>query len=345
MSAIAAAPSAVPRAAATESWHVSGVAAELAARLRAPVWVIRTVLFVAMFLPAVPWAYAGAALLLPRGTSRAPRWSGLVALARYGLLLAAFAPLTAGGLAMNELAEDATAVWLPLAALTASGLLVLVLGGRSFAVVDESRCRRLVLGALPAAGVAAVVGATLVLAPDVRAERILAAGVVVLGVALALRPRAEAVLPALLLALAALLVASAGARLQGGVGDVRVVAPANAAGTLVVERAVGDVVVDLSRVRTPSGTLTVRAASGIGDVTVVTPRQASAEAELHAGRGQVYVAARGASGFDVTRRAAGDPPQSVKRPLALTVRVDASTGLGEVHVSRAGGETEAEDRL
>jgi phage shock protein PspC (stress-responsive transcriptional regulator) len=333
-------------ATATESWQVGGVAAELARRLRASVWFIRVLLVLALWLqPAVAFVYAAAALLVPRGASRVPRWSGLVALGRFGLLFAVFVPLSAGGLATDELADAGPEVWLPLAALTAAGLLVLVLSGRSFAVVDEARCRRLVLDALPAAGIAAVAGATLLLAPGVRAERVLAAGVVVLGVALVVRFRAEAVVPALLLALAALLLASVDARLTGGVGDVRVLAPADAAGTLVVERAVGDVVVDLSQVRTPSGSLTVRASAGVGDVRVITPRKARAEAELRTGRGGVDVAGGDAHGFDVARRADGGPPGTVARPLDLTVRVEASSGVGTVRVDRAGNETAGPGRL
>jgi phage shock protein PspC (stress-responsive transcriptional regulator) len=336
MTAMAAPPSAVD-APAREGWQVGGVAAELSARLRASVWLIRVVLVLAVWgQPAVLWVYGAAALLIPRGDSRVPRWSGLVALARFGLLFAVLAPLGAGGVATNDLSNEGPEVWLPLAALSATGLLVLGLSGRSFAVVDEERCRRLVLGALPAVAIGTLVGAVLVLAPDVRAERVLAAGVVVLGVALALRPRAEALLPALLLALLALGLGSAGARLTGGVGDARVVAPADASGTLVVERAVGDVVVDLSAVRT-AGTLTVRAAAGLGDVRVVTPPGASAEAELHAGRGAVLAAGGEASGIDVSRRV-DVPAASGAQQRDLTLRIEATTGVGDVRVSGAAGQ-------
>ena len=350
MTVLAPAPALVdaPQAAAPVRWVVGGVAAELAVRLRASVGLIRALMLLALFLQPATWvAYAVAALLLPRGGRRLPSWSGLLALGRLGLLAVLPQALSAGGLSLDELGGPGR--WIPLAGLVAAGGLVL-LASAPASDVDEADCRIQVLGAAAVAAVAAGLLAGMALLPGVRWERAAGVAVAAVGGILAVtagrHPVARAaVAPAALLAIATLLIVTSGARLQGGVGDQRLVPGRLAGDTLVVRRAAGDVVLDLRRVATPSGTLTVRATVGTGSLRILVPRHAHAEVSLHAGRGRVSAGGGEARGFDVALIAAGDPPDTVRRRDRIRVRVIASVGLGELRVERDRGESEGPGRI
>ena len=350
MTALAPAPAHVdaPQAAAPVRWIAGGLAAELAVRLRASVELIRLLLVVAFFLQPATWtAYAIAAVLIPRGGRRLPSWSGLVATGRVGLLVLLPQALSAGGLSVDE--PGGPGNWIPLGALAAAGALVLLASAPS-SDVDEARCRTQALGMVTVAGLAAALLGGMALAPGVRWDHVAAAAVAALGAILALTAGRSAVaraavVPAAVLAVATLLTVASGARLQGGVGDQWLVPGRLTGDTLVVRRAAGDVVLDLRRVWTPSGALTVRATVGAGDLRIILPRHAHAEASLHTGRGTVSAADDRVRGLDVSIAAAGDPPPGAGRGKRIRVRIVAGVGIGELRVDRDRNETEGPGRI
>jgi hypothetical protein len=317
----------------SDRWVVGGVAADLARLLGASAGFIRVLLFVAIVLePDTMWVVYGlTAVLIPRAGLRRPGWSNLVALARFALLFAIPFVIGAGGVSTDELFKSSPAVWVPVGGIAVAGLIALLASGPPAGEVDDVQSRTQVVAALPAVAVAAAVAAGVVLFPGVHWERVLAAGVVALGLLLAIRPRRAAIVPVAVLAGAALLLASAQVELRGGVGDVRVTAPSSG-GTVVARRAVGDVVVDVRHVA-PGETVTVHAQSGIGDVRVLVPRNADAVADASVGRGNVLPGDPHA-GIRLKRHLTGQPSG---RRAPVQLRIVAETGIGSVNVERVTG--------
>jgi phage shock protein PspC (stress-responsive transcriptional regulator) len=325
----------------TERWVVGGVAAELATRLRASSSFIRVLLFVAMWLqPAgILVAYGAAALLLPRGGARVPQWSGLVACTRFGAVLVLIALPAAGGLTLDEFFSSGPATWIPLGGVTAAALIALFAWRPAIDEVDESRCRVLVLSALPAVAVAAIVVAGMVLAPGVRWDPVLAALVLALAAALAVfRAAPAALVPAAALGVTALILAGAGARLEGGIGDLGV-APRQD-GVVVAERAVGDVRVDLTALPKSATDVWVTARTGVGEVRVVLPPRAVGSADVRVGRGRISPG-RLEGEVDARRQLTG--VSTVPRRAPLRVRIVAESGFGDVRISRVGARGQGGD--
>ena len=262
-------------------WVIGGVASELSRRLNADVGFLRIVLFVAIwFEPAVSWLYAAVAVAIPRGDTRLPSWSGLVAGGRLGLFLLAL-QASSPGVATNETFNLGPEIWLVHGGVAIVALLLLFAFVPDADAMDEAACRRQVWLGAPVLILAVALVAGMALVPGLRWERFAAgaaggvAGVLVLG------NRASTVFAAVFAAVVVFF-AGAGARFEGGIGDRHVLAKRG--GDLVVRRAAGTLVVDLRNVRDAT---TVHASVGAGRLEVVLPQEAQVTTQLHVGRGRL----------------------------------------------------------
>ena len=327
-------------------WVIAGVAAEIARRLRASANFIRVVLVIVSYV--WPWVmvgiYAGAALLLPHGGRRRPGWRNLVGLSRVGIVVLAIR-LTSGSLSLDT-SGTAPAVWLTLGGAVLAGLVALFTSGRVAAQYDEARCRRVVIGWLPALVLATAIGVGLFAAPAVRWELVLELGVSALGVLLVLGWPAgdRPILPVVMLALPAILLASSGARLQGGVGDVHIRPASLTALHGSYSHAIGDTTLDLTALRGGIGRVTsITASVGIGNLTIVVPDNADGSVSVRVGLGGVEAANDpnlpfSELGFDVRRVvpvfALGYPRPPIASRLHL--RIEADVGRGCVTITEPG---------
>jgi phage shock protein PspC (stress-responsive transcriptional regulator) len=314
-----------------ERWVVCGVAADLARILRAPVHLIRPLLLVAVFFQpsGVLVAYAVAAALLPRGQVRHPSWSAGVALGRLALLLLAPIVLTTGPISTDDLLSSGPAVWVTTGGVALAILIGVIASSPVAGQVDEARCRTLVLAALPALAIAAGCLAGMWLLPDVRWDRVLPVLVIVGGAGLAVRRGTAAIVPMALLAGVTLLLASAGARLQGGLGTLEVLGVS----TVEAHRAIGDVNVDLTHAIVP--VMTVNASAGIGHVRIVVPRRAIVTLDVRVGRGEIR-SGWYSRGLDQHRHATHGA--AARRRIPLRVRIVAEAGIGAVEIVHPGGD-------
>jgi hypothetical protein len=131
---------------------------------------------------------------------------------------------------------------------------------------------------------------------------------------------------------------AAGARLDGGIGDIRV-EPARVDGrTLEVRRAVGDVAVDLRRTLS-SEPIVLRTSVGKGTLRVALPGRARVRVDARVGQGElssIPLTGNGVSdrGFDLH---ATDRwrPRYTGPARAPEIRVIADVGIGNLQVSRA----------
>jgi phage shock protein PspC (stress-responsive transcriptional regulator) len=322
----------------TENRLVAGVAGGIADRLNASVGFMRAFLGLAS-LWTFPWVvggYALAALLIPaRGADR-PGWDNIIGFTRLAVLFGVPTLAFGDGLVVNERSHGSPGWWIAYVGLMVAGAAALLSADyrRERPRTREER-RAVVLGAVPVILAFLLVAAGMLLAPDVRWERVVPLAALVGAVALLLaagrRSPAGFLAPAVLgIAVAGLVVAS-DARLQGGLGDIRVT-PAPSGGVLVERRAIGDLTVDLRRaVRTGRETV-LDASVGIGTLEVVVPARTRVVLEAEAGQGRVeaflIAGVDGLQGFDVHRSASGKPPR--RRHGLATLRVKARVGLGEV---------------
>jgi phage shock protein PspC (stress-responsive transcriptional regulator) len=318
---------------------VAGVAGGLADRLNAPVAFVRFMFGLAGWL--MPWAifaYAAAALLVPAAGRNRPDWDNLIGVGRVGLLFALPWVVAPPDLDLDDPAGP-TGVSIAVYGLLAVGATVLLstdyVRGRPR---SPEEARATVLAALPVAAFAAVIAAGVVLVPDVRWDRVVPLAAVAGGAALFFAGGREFVAPAVLALGAAAVVVASGARLEGGVGDVRL-APAAAGEPIVAKRAVGDVEIDLSRLRRSQGPIVVEAQAGYGDVSVTIPTRAAVEIDAHAGQGRIFSASvetrkvegyrHDLQGYDLDLEHA-EPG----RPGAPLVRVAAQVGAGDIYLYR-----------
>ncbi|MGA2469418.1 MAG: LiaF domain-containing protein [Solirubrobacteraceae bacterium] len=331
------------------AWIVGGVAAELGDRLEASVGFIRVLLVFALLIGGadVLYGYTLAALVIPRSGRRAPSWSNVIAAARIGLSIALVVALaTAGG--GIDVFDRGPAVWLPIAGATLFGVVLVVASGAACARRDPRRDRAVALAILAALAGLGLVALAIELVPSLRWDWATGALAALAGVGLVTGgPRAKALLvPAGLLAVLAVLLASAGVRLQGGIGDERF-APGNA-GALQhsYRRAIGDVTLDLAALRPSATTHTVDVSVGLGNVSIVIPYDAQVTAVVHVGRGTLDAYTCSASrGFPVNLTFALDQTRRIWSPAegqecglplhhpALVLRIDASVGIGSLHLS------------
>lgn len=183
-------------------------------------------------------------------------------------------------------------------------------------------------GRLVAGFVLVTLGAAWVLAEsgvvDVSAPVVLAALVLLVGLALVAAPRGAGrgglVALGIVLVLAALAATLVDPRLlRGGVGE-RTETPREAAGLRDYRLAVGQLVIDLSELDPPAR---VEASVGVGELRVVVPRGGSVAVEAEVGAGEVDVRGERRSGVDV-RATLGDDDGD----LELDLRV----GAGQIRV-------------
>jgi phage shock protein PspC (stress-responsive transcriptional regulator) len=321
----------------TEHRLVAGVAGGIADSLNAPVAFVRFLFAVATI--SSPWtiaAYAGAALLLPARDRNRPDWDNLVGAGRLALVFGA--PwLATGPIALNELFDESPGV-----AGASLGLLAVAAAVMFSADYRRGRgrtaeeARATVVSALPVALCALLFAAGMLVLPEVRWERLVPLAAIAGGVALLVTRRRESVAPALLALAAAAVVVASGARLDGGVGDLRV-APSEASGDpIVVRRAAGSMEVDLRRLRNSTAPIRVDASVGMGRLEVILPRWAHARVDARVGRGEIYAVDRDGRfrhhGYD--QRVEG---LDAGRPGGARIRVEAEVGTGTIEISRIGG--------
>ena len=320
----------------TEHRLLAGVAGGIADRLNAPVAFVR--FFIVLVFAWAPWtmaAYAGAALLIPARDRSRPDWDNLVGAGRFGLVFAG--PWLAGpSLALDEPLGGSAGWWIASWGLLAVGAAVMLSADyRRGRGRTREEARATVLAALPVAGCVLVFAAGAVLVPDVRWEHALPLAAIAGGMALLIGRRREYVAPALLaLAATAVLVASE-ARLDGGVGDMRVVPRDPSGEPIVVRRAVGDVDIDLGSLRRDAGAAVIEATVGVGDLVVHLPPGTRVALDARVGRGAIepWALARDSElqGFD--RRLVAVDRIVAGRPRRASVRIAADVGVGTIQIS------------
>jgi phage shock protein PspC (stress-responsive transcriptional regulator) len=274
----------------TEHRLVAGVAGGIADRLNAPVAFIRFFVFIASLW--APWTlvlYAAAALLMPAADRDRPDWDNLVAAGRLGLVFGV--PWVAlPQVFINEPVSGSPGWFIAVYGLIGTGAVLMFSADyRRGRPRSREEARATVLAALPVAACAALVAAGIVLVPGVRWERVVPLVAVVGAGALLARGRREHVAPMMLALAAAAVVMASGARLEGGVGDVRVAPQEAPAAPIVVRRAVGDVEVDLTRLRRSATPIDVEVSVGKGDVGITAPRGARVDVEARVGSGEIEV--------------------------------------------------------
>jgi phage shock protein PspC (stress-responsive transcriptional regulator) len=325
----------------TEDRLVAGVAGGIADWLNAPAGFIRVVLLlVGSASDIVVGAYAAAALLLPARGHNRPSWDNLIGLGRLGLVF--IAPRVAFGESqdLTVFSDESPTLWIPVVALLLVGALILFSTDyvRSRPRTD-AEARAIVLAAVPLCCFVAALVAAIVLFPDPRWDRFLPIGVLVAGVALlvgAWTGRARPfVAPAVVAVVLASVLVASDARLEGGVGDVRLTRADAADGSLVVRRASGDVTVDLRHLQSDRPVSLV-ASVGMGDLRVAVPKQIRLRVDAQVGQGTISsgLVTRGFEGSEgfgahiartyVEPRADGSP--------GPRVHVTADVGIGTIDV-------------
>jgi phage shock protein PspC (stress-responsive transcriptional regulator) len=321
----------------TEHRLVAGVAGGIADSLNAPVAFVRVMLALAWaWAPWLLWAYAAAALLLPAAERNRPDWDNLLAAGRVGVLWGVTWLALPDTIHLDEELEGSAGLWLAYGGVLLAGAVALLSADyRRGRPRSPAEARSAVLAAAPVAACAVLLAAGLLLAPDVRWERYLPAVVAVGGVAMLVAPRRrELAGPALLALGVTALVAAAGARLEGGLGDARVTPAATAGEPVVARRAVGDLTVDLRGLRGGPDPVTVVASVGVGDLRVAAPRNARVTVDGRVGLGSVEGYGRDfalTQGLDV-RATPTFRGYAERVAPGLPVRVIADVGIGSVQV-------------
>ncbi len=94
----------------------------------------------------------------------------------------------------------------------------------------------------------------------------------------------------------------------------------------------GNIVLDLTRATIPDGQNSMRASHGLGDLRVIVPRDLAVSVKASAGMGEVRVFGERADGIAPHLEFRSDDYATATRKLDI----DASAGLGDVRVLRAG---------
>jgi phage shock protein PspC (stress-responsive transcriptional regulator) len=318
---------------------VAGVAGGIADSLNASVVFVRIAVGLAVALtPWAIWAYAAAALLLPARGERRPGWDNLVALGRTGLVFLAPRLALPGNIDPSG-ATGPVGVWLTSIGLLLAGAVVFVASG--YAPREPGGARRAVIASLPAVVAALLLSAGVLTLDQVRWEvyvplAALAGGVALLVAARRGRWRAYTC-PALLALAAAGVIVASGARLEGGVGDVRANPAPQGDEPAVIRRAAGDVTVDLARFARGASPAALEVSVGVGDVDITVPRGTQLELTARVGRGELYTGFGAGSehlhGFDL--RVERHIESRATRPGPVKVAVD--VGLGSLYINRGDG--------
>jgi phage shock protein PspC (stress-responsive transcriptional regulator) len=317
---------------------VAGVAGGIADSLNAPVAFVRVVVGLAIaWVPWMAWVYAAAALAVPAGGRNRPDWDNLVAVGRLAVLLGVPWVLLPNDISVTESLEGSPGNWIALYGIVGAGAVALLSADyRRGRPRSPGEARSAVLAALPLAVCAALFCAGVLLVDDVRWERYVALPVVACGVAVLAAPRRrELVAPAMVALGAAALIAGSGARLEGGVGDVRVTPAGTTGEPVVARRAAGIVTVDLRRLRAGGEPISLDASVGHGNLHVAVPNDSAVVLDAHVGAGRVVAYGPDGSpvqGFDMhLRRTYGRFRRD--RPAGVPVRVVADVGVGEIHIA------------
>ena len=332
-------------AAASGRWVLAGVAAELAARLRASPTFIRVLILIAAYLQFWPTfgIYCVAALVLPHDGRRLPDWSNLVGLLR-ALALMGVAVIGLATLSLDDsVFNQSPPVWIAFGGVELLLWLVVLDSRRPAQAVPAHEDRRVVLSAAPPVAAALALAAVMELFPQAPVGRLLDLVLIVLGLLgwvqgqrLNTRVYTAACLP---LGLVALLLAGGGARLAGGVGKL-IATPTSVRAGHDYTRAVGLVRLDLGRLRPGSGQRTSHwsANAGIGTVQIVVPADALTTVHVAIGSGNLSWAQLRfghAQAFMLTRTIQITPSQA-SGGAALRARqrltVDATVGRGCVEI-------------
>lgn len=342
MSATSAAPELAAASARTErQWYLGGVAAAIAFWTRIPVGLVRFVIFLvaAKHVWAALGIYAAAALVVPHQGRWLPGPINALGAVRVAVLTGALALIPAFSLDTNGIFGEGPGLWIPVGGVVLAGVVALLTEPRvDPAAHDPAAGRRVVLSTLPAAAVALAVGLGVVLAPGLRSEVILGAGLVLAGGAVAaLAERISvraAVVPLMLLGVLAIALAFAGARLEGGIGDLRAAPRSADAVAPVYRRAIGEVTLDLRHLPvTPGVTRTVRVSVGLGGIRILVPGDATGTFEARIGEGGLNVPDLApAGGMFVHRVVALTPVGPPPRDGGARFRITAQIGKGCVLV-------------
>jgi hypothetical protein len=143
------------------------------------------------------------------------------------------------------------------------------------------------------------------------------------------------VAPAMVALGVAALIAGSGARLEGGVGDLRVTPTAATGEPVVVRRAAGVVTVDLRRLRAAGEPISLEASVGRGDLQVAVPNDSAVVVDAQVGAGRIVAYGPDGSpvqGFDMDLTRTYERLRK-DRPAGVPVRVVAEVGVGEIHIS------------
>jgi phage shock protein PspC (stress-responsive transcriptional regulator) len=240
-----------------------------------------------------------------------------------------------GGPLVLGLGLAAAGLLMPFALLVLAGLAVAALvTGRRPAGGDAGEIVRLTLLGLGVLGLLALLALGSFWGAAAGGDAIVAAAVVVAGLALVAsafaRPARWLILPALALAIPAGFVAAAGIDLDGGVGEKRY-EPAVAADIRDrYELGAGKLTVDLRDVELPAGERRLEVEVGMGEAVVLVPEDVCVSTAAELGMGGVHVFDRDGGGIDVDWQDERTPPAGTPRLV-----VDADVGLGEVEVGHA----------
>jgi phage shock protein PspC (stress-responsive transcriptional regulator) len=286
--------------------------------------------------------YLAALLLMPSDahgavveTSGQGRNRALVIVGVGALVLVAWPFLLGGGLVL-------AGIGIPLALLVGAGVLVwwLVSGeGPSGDAGQVARRAALGIGIIVLCGIVFIGGAFAAAAgPDwLVPALVIAAGAAVVAGAF-VKPVRWLVPPALALALAAGVVSAAGIDLDGGAGE-REYSPASAVDLRDrYEIGVGELVVDLRETDMPAGDVPLELDVGVGEAMLIVPEDVCVAATADVGIGNVSMFGRDNGGVDVDFEETPDAAPGVTR-----VVLDAEVGLGEVRVHDLEGDFEFRD--
>lgn len=314
---------------------VAGVAGGIADRLNASVSFVRFLLVLASVVaPWVIWVYAAAALLIPAEGHKRPDWDNLIGVGRVAVLFGVPVPEIPGGaLDISQPIGGSLGWWIASLGLTGAGATALMSAdyrrGRPRSLAEA---RSTVLATLPVAGCAALLAGGVLVAAELRWERLVPVVVLVGGVALAIAPRRrDFVAPAIVALGVCVLIVAAESRLEGGVGHLRLTPTVAAGNEIVARRAVGSVTVDLRRLPRSLEPITFTASVGMGRLRVIVPRGARVEIHARVGRGHIDPALLRdrpeLQGFDqrLVRTHGG-------KAGALRVRLVADVGLGTIEI-------------
>lgn len=120
--------------------------------------------------------------------------------------------------------------------------------------------------------------------------------------------------------------------LSWGIGDYRPDLTGKEIGQARFSHGMGDVDLDLTRAIIPEGSTSMRASHGMGDLTIIVPRELPVRVNASAGLGNVFVLGKRSEGISPNVTFQSEDYEGSSRKL----NIDASVGLGDVKVLRAG---------